>query len=184
MKYEIPSDGGNPQQLALFGPTINDEPVNPSRDGKWWYFTSDKTGRFEIWKASPQRGTAVQVTRNGGRYPQESADGRYIYYSGAEVGSGVWRIPAEGGSEQKLIESLSRPPNYQVTDEGIYYIPTAGPDGTTIRLLRFATGETEVLAKLDKPITYGFSVSPDRRTILYAQVDQDAADLELVENFR
>ena len=96
---------------------------------------------------------------------------------------GLWRIPADGGSEQKIIDSLSTPWNYQVTEEGIYYISGEVPN-VSISFLRFATGETQTLAKLDKHYGWGMSVSPDRRTILFTQLDRDAIDLELVENFR
>src|SRR5262249_55928207 len=42
-----------------------------SRDGKWIYFGSNRTGDSEIWKAPAAGGQAVQVTRHGGFSPFE-----------------------------------------------------------------------------------------------------------------
>ena len=52
-----------------------------SRDGKWVYFTSKRTGRYEVWKVSAEGGKAVPVTRNGGGAAFESPDGKSIYYT-------------------------------------------------------------------------------------------------------
>ena len=51
-----------------------------SHDGKWIYFSSTRSGREEIWKMSSSGGEAVQITRNSGDTPQESPDGKFLYY--------------------------------------------------------------------------------------------------------
>ena len=156
-----------------------------SGDGRWWYFESKKTGRSEIWKAPKEGGETVQVTRRGGSVPHASPDGKYIYYSVDDSNINVWRIPIQGGKGEKVLDSLSTPMNYQATEDGIYFIPAAGPDGrSAIRFFSFVNGRSETLAKLDKPVMWGFAVSPDRRTILYVQADDYKNDLMLVDNFR
>jgi hypothetical protein len=49
----------------------------------------------------------------------------------------------------------------------------------------FATRKVRQVGKLGKvPIgTIGITVSPDRRQILYVQIDNDGQDIMLVENF-
>src|SRR4051812_32748130 len=70
--------GGKPALLAVdaFGPTW-------SHDGRWAYFTSERTGRAEVWKAPASGGPAVQVTMNGGMAPSESLDSQFLYFSRA-----------------------------------------------------------------------------------------------------
>jgi hypothetical protein len=41
-----------------------------------------------------------------------------------------------------------------------------------------------LISKIGKPVELGLSVSPDRKWILYSQIDERSSDLMLVENFR
>ncbi len=67
------------------------------------YFDSDRTGRPEIWKVSRLGGEPLQVSHNGGENPFESPDGRYLYYGRDRH---LWRMPLNGGPEERLFESL------------------------------------------------------------------------------
>ncbi|MBI3282013.1 MAG: hypothetical protein HYZ57_19490, partial [Acidobacteria bacterium] len=46
------------------------------------------------------------------------------------------------------------------------------------------TGKVRKLHETDKITLWGFSISPDGRSILYVQLDEWSSDLMLVENFR
>jgi Tol biopolymer transport system component len=160
-----------------------------SRDGKWLYFNSKKSGRNEIWKMPFEGGAAVQITRQGGQMGIESVDGRHLYYAKVDGGTSLWRVPVGGGPEEKVLEALMNLLSFDVTGEGIYFIPPARPERRReIQFLRFANGAVETVVELDKEpvsgLTWGLSVSPDRRSILFTQVDQHNSDLMLVENFR
>jgi serine/threonine-protein kinase len=52
-----------------------------SPDGKWIAYSSNETGRQEVWaEPLPQTGKRFQLTKNGGRHPLWSPDGRKIYF--------------------------------------------------------------------------------------------------------
>lgn len=52
-----------------------------SPDGRWIAYASTETGRQEVWlEPLPQTGKRFQLTRQGGRHPQWSPDGRQLYY--------------------------------------------------------------------------------------------------------
>ncbi|HTV79335.1 MAG TPA: hypothetical protein VMF03_13830 [Steroidobacteraceae bacterium] len=52
-----------------------------SPDGRWIAYTSDETGRPEVWlEPLPTTGKRVQLTKDGGSHPQWSPDGRKIYF--------------------------------------------------------------------------------------------------------
>src|SRR4029453_14307319 len=75
----VDSGGGPPRQLTD-GPFSSPVP-SWSHDGKWIYFTSDRSGRFEIWRVSPEGGAAEQFTKEGGYVALESGDARTLYYT-------------------------------------------------------------------------------------------------------
>ena len=131
-------------------------------------------------------GEAQQVTRDRGSFATESPDGKYVYY--VKQG-GLWRMPAAGGEEARVIESLYQN-SYAVTRNGVYFMYNLGPVQPgpgihgEIRFLHFATGEVQKIFPIPKPVFVGFSVSPDARSILYTQIDRQGADLMLVEGLR
>jgi Tol biopolymer transport system component len=50
-------------------------------DGRWIAYTSDETGRPEVWlEPLPTSGKRVQLTKNGGSHPQWSPEGKRIYF--------------------------------------------------------------------------------------------------------
>lgn len=153
-----------------------------SHDGRWLYFTSNRTGRNELWKVSVDGGEPIQVTHNGGQMANESPDGSTLYYA-RETGNGsIWSMPAAGGPEQQLTDSLYRT-NFAVTKAGIYYMTATRVDGRSeLRFYSFATRASTTLVPIGLP-EYGLAVSPDERYLIYDQLDDPASDLMLVENF-
>ena len=65
---------------------------NWSADGRWIYFASNRSGRWQIWRRPAEGGEAVQVTRKGGVTAFESSDGQWLYYAKSDT-VGIWRTP-------------------------------------------------------------------------------------------
>ncbi len=157
-----------------------------SRDGKWIYFCSNRTGNEQLWKVRAEGGEAVQVTRHGGFTSFESADGKSLYYSKGPPG--VWRVPVDGGEETLILDI----PNaggwgaWTVVDDGIYFINTAAKGTTAIDFFSFATRAVKRITVMQdvNEFVSGLEVSPDGQRILYTQQDKLAGDIMLVENFR
>ena len=186
--YIIRASGGKPVQLTA--DPADDGIASWSADGKWVYFYSMRSGRSEVWKAPAGGGEAVQVTRNGGWVAFESRDGRFIYYTKSDAPpTGLWRMPVGGGEESLAIPSIAFR-NFEVVNDGIYFIEYAGAPGplsptpgkSSIRFLDFATGKVRTVFPIAS-WEFGFSVSPDGRSFLWVQNEWDR-DLMLVENFR
>jgi hypothetical protein len=77
--------------------------------------------------------------------------------------------------------------SWAVTEEGIYFVTAEMPARPIIEFFSFAAGDVRQVAILERPVqsrVWGFSVSPDRRWILYTQIDQSSSDIMLMENFR
>ena len=70
-----------------------------SRDGRWIYFASNRSGEYQVWKVPAAGGEAVRVTRKGGFVALESPDSQWVYYTKTLVASGLWRVPREGGRD-------------------------------------------------------------------------------------
>jgi Tol biopolymer transport system component/predicted Ser/Thr protein kinase len=181
--YLVSSGGGAPRRLTDH-PAYDGE-ARFSRDGRWIYFPSTRTGRTELYRMPAAGGEAVQVTRNGGGPAFESPDGKWIYYG---KGGDLWKVPAGGGEESRVLGPLSYRFNFVVVDEGIYFIPGAtqllGTQPFRLEFHDFASRKTRLILQTDKPWTLGISLSPDKRWAVFSQFDQAGSDIMLVENFR
>ncbi|MDP3718705.1 MAG: protein kinase [Acidobacteriota bacterium] len=104
-----------------------------SPDGRWLAYTSDSSGRFEIYVQSfPDSGARIQVSPNGGRSARWRRDGTELYYltpdgnlMAVPVRAGQ---PIEFGSPIALFRFVdpqqgpSGRPNYDVTADGQRFI--------------------------------------------------------------
>jgi Tol biopolymer transport system component len=109
--------GAIPRQLT--DGASNDVHPSWSRDGKSLYFGSDRSGSYQIWKASVDSGKALQVTHDGGFEALESADG-HLYYTRRDI-SGVWRSSTNGASETKVLDQ-GEEGRWAMSDHGIYLL--------------------------------------------------------------
>ena len=185
--FVMDSQGGSPHRLTS-EPSTEIVP-SWSRDGRWIYFVSDRTGGWEVWKIPSTGGPAVEVTRHGGYAAFESPDGRFLYYAKGLTVPGLWRIPTNGGEEVEVITSLEAGywGYWVVVENGIYYLDTTTSTKPGIAFFNTASGRTTRVFDLENlPARQapGLAVSPDKKTILYTQLDSLNSDIILVENFR
>ena len=147
--WVINASGGKPKRMTT--DPANDGNPSWSGDGRWIYFDSARTGEQQVWKIPEAGGDAIQVTRDGGFAPLESADGKFIYYTKGLVDTSVWRLPVEGGQATKVLENLSDLRNLVIVSKGIYFVPIQDPAlGSSIQFLDFATNHTKRIASFGK----------------------------------
>src|SRR5262249_22992250 len=120
----------------------------------------------------------------------ESPDGKYLYYAKGRSSSGLWRKVLATGNEEEVLEQLK--PGYwgywAVVENGIYFAdqpePTAPPG---IFFYDFASKRSRLISRVDRPLAVtdsAFAISPDRRQLLFTQVDQAGSDILLLDHFR
>ncbi len=191
--FVVSPEGGSPR--CLTEKTADAFLPSWSRDGRWIYFCSNRSGdRQQIWRMPAEGGQAVRVTKNGGFEALVSPDGKTLYYSKLDridptSGSAhLWRVPVEGGEETLVFDRAIYPRYWALTERGIYFVPSDWSPSPSIEFLSFATGKVTQIVALEKPpvrwVLPGLSISPDGRWILCALVEQDTSDIMLVENFR
>jgi Tol biopolymer transport system component len=159
---------------------------NWSRDGRWVYFASNRTGIWQVWKVPSTGGPAIQVTTHGGFVAYESSDGDVLYYSKFNMPNPeVWRVPVEGGVEA-LLSPLLRPEtwaSWAPVDGGIYFVQAGMNGEAVVMFLDTANGLVERKGLL-AGMPFWLSATPDGKSVLYEHLDQEETHIMLVENFR
>ena len=153
--YVVSAGGGAPRRLTT-QPGANAWPFW-SRDGRWLYFKSDRNGQqAQIWKMPSQGGEAIQVTRakEGADVPQESPDGKFLYYCrGWPFAQSVWKIPVEGGEETKVLDSVHPNALWTLRQEGIYYFTAPDAKGASdLCFLEFVSGKIRKILRTERDL--------------------------------
>jgi Tol biopolymer transport system component len=186
--FVVAAGGGTPRRLT-FEPSL-DGVASWSHGGRWIYFTSTRAGAIpDIWRIPAEGGEAVRITQHGGIRPQESPDGKYLYYAdrprdGIAGASNLMRVPVGGGPETALLSGLTTF-WWSVADAGIFFV-TREPGFDAIDRYSFNDRSVVRLGRLARraaPIGSQLNVSRDGRWALVAQ-QQIQTDLMLVENFK
>jgi hypothetical protein len=161
-----------------------------SRDGRSIYFTSTRSGDYQIWRmpvdAPNPDATAVRITRNGGIEAEESTDG-HLYYA-KRYAPGVWRLPlAEPGAalEERALD-IGGEGRWCLGSQGIFVLDDQAGRPPAIRFFDFATRRTPELRALPPEWDFldwggAFAVSPDGRRAVVTRERIAEGDLMLVE---
>ena len=189
--YSVPSAGGKAEPF-ITGPALEAVPTY-SRDGKWTYFSSSRSGRFQIWRADTHGRNLTQITKEGGLGAHEADDG-YLYYSTQVNVPEIRRVPTAGGAEETVL-GAPRPRffGHWVNVNGrIYFIRQPddslydGPRPSEFWAYEIKTRLARKLSDLPGRVhhtTPSLAVSPDGRTLVYSRIDSASGDLYVVDNF-
>ncbi len=175
------------QSLPVVTHPSDDSTPSFSVDGRWIYFSSDRTGRREVYRIPVEGGEAVRMTDAGGFVAQESADG-LLYYSKLNMACGgpLFVRSLAGGPERQVLPAVCGR-GFEVTPRGIYYTNGVEADGfMKVRLYEPDSGATSLIDQTKGPFEgeLVMTVSRDGSTILLAGSVEFGADLYLVENFQ
>jgi serine/threonine protein kinase/dipeptidyl aminopeptidase/acylaminoacyl peptidase len=190
--YWIDATGGGPHPVI----TESSEDVTPtwSRDGEWIYYASNRSGRFEIWKApAPSAGAPaaapVQVTSAGGYSPHFSLDGKRLFYTRTRTDpKGLYEMDLDTAAESLIEENAggSMYGHWTASATGLYFVANSPGREVSLRFFDFARRQVQPFAKLEGPVirsSPGISLSPDGKWFAYSRPETLGSDLMLVENF-
>ena len=183
--YMIDSQGRNMRAITE-GDYENNVPTW-SRDGKSIYYSSNRTGRMELWKQDLGSGVVDQVTQHGGFSALESYDGKYLYYV-KFFSPGIWRMPLTGGEEERIIDQPEAWywAHWDITDSGLYFFDIAASPRPEIKFYDFQTHRITPVLQTDGQVRYwtpGVSASRNGRTIYYA-AEYANATIMITENIQ
>jgi Tol biopolymer transport system component len=174
--YAVPAAGGHPRRITT-DPSQEFRP-NWSADGKDLYFTSDRSGKREIWKVAAGGGRSMQVTQGGGFDGVESPDGKTLYFFRDQNSKTLLRMPAGGGSPTPVLDGV-RNGTWALTDAGIFFMDAAK------RVCRLEDSGAAVclgtISRQDEFGHRGLAVSRDGKELVFVQPEPAQSSLRMAE---
>ena len=183
--WTIRVDGSGLRQLTR--DPANDYMPSWSREGRFVYFASNRTGRNEVWRVPASGGAEERVTGDGGCVPQEALDGRTLYYLRSCASDALLARPTAGGPERTLVPCVDTR-SFAVGPGGVHHVHCAEERDAdaarrVLHLLDPETGRDRAIGAFESQWTGGLSVSPDGRSVIYSS-GAFSTDLMMIENFR
>ena len=142
-------DDPDREPLPLIVTDANERAPQISPNDAWLAFVSDQSGRDEIYLTTfPRPGRHWLISRDGGREPLWSEDGRTLYYREGDAILGL-RIgpppdPSPGAARVILRGDFAREvagnPNYDVSGDDRRFVLIKRPFGDDARRIRLVTG--------------------------------------------
>ena len=193
----LSASGGAPSRLT----TAPSEDLVPrwSRDGRWIYFSSNRTGTWEAWRtrAAADSHRVQQVTTGGAVAAQESKTDSTLYYVRPDT-VGIWRIPLETSqfplqtepSSQNLPISIILQFNprerrsWGVSETGIHFVHRRA-NRAVLSYFEFASQRILPLYSFPdwRPVQ-NIAIGPEGEWFAYTHVVRRESDIMLVKNFQ
>ncbi|MBC7927672.1 MAG: PD40 domain-containing protein [Bryobacteraceae bacterium] len=177
--YLMPATGGEPRLLER----NSFEERNPvfSRDGRSLYFNSNRAGSVQIWRRPLDGGPALRVsTRRGYDAAESPMDGSVLFLP-ALAEPGVWKVERDGSGEQILLPTIPFlvRRHWDIAGKNLYFL---GHDTEPRTLVRYQPGSAQVqrVTQLERNLiadVNSLAISPDERSVLFAQPDTLKSDL-------
>ena len=157
-----------------------------SHDGKWIYFRGYEGVGRQLYRCPAAGGDATLLAASQDlRTPIESSDGDMLYFPWKAGAANIMMLALDrlGTTPQQVPEmpKISYEAHWALMPDGIYFSPQDNP--RSICFYDFATKHTREVFRTDKDLAAGMSISPDRRYMLYSQIDESNSDIMFVNNF-
>lgn len=190
--YVVPVVGGACEQVT-FGPGENVVP-SWSKTG-WIYFSSNRTGEWQIWRMRPGDPEARPITRRGGFAPFEAPGGESVYYAKGRSQAGLCRVHLPGGDEECV---TAAPPRglwgyWAVAESGLYFLDFERENvsllnvaGVTLSRFDWVSNNVSVVRHIEGVRTTpyaGIAVSPDESWLVFTQLEHSSGNIILKEHF-
>jgi len=171
--YLIHVSGGEPMRITNSVATNSDNVVPSwSRDGSAVYFSSNRTGTWQVWRHALDTGAEIQVTTNGGFNAMESPDGKSLLYVGDMGLTEIRRLSLLQRNNDVSLVSLGQGMwhSWTVSQDGLFYMKrSASSASTTLFRLDLRSGRTQTVGQAAGVANDSISALPDGHWVLFAR---------------
>jgi Tol biopolymer transport system component/DNA-binding winged helix-turn-helix (wHTH) protein len=151
-----------------------------SPDGYWLYYSSDRSGEWQIWRLPADDGAREQVTVTGGRLVQHDPISQSLYLVRGEE-EAIYRMDLESRQTEVVLDGLSigQPGHWSVTNEGLFFRQYDPAEGASVSFWNRHSQQVQRIGLLQGASgRFGnITSSSDGRQLFVDQLDDWQSDL-------
>jgi Tol biopolymer transport system component len=122
----INRDGGGQRQLT--NNSLSDVLPHVSLDGRYIFFTSNRSGSTHVWRMNVDGSNQIQLTKREGGYPAfVTPDGKWVYFESG-LHQTLWRVSTEDGDETEVSNGKVSNPAFSPDGKFVAYFFRAASD--------------------------------------------------------
>lgn len=178
--WTMGADGSNARQMTTGAQASAGLTVSP--DGSQIVFSSDRSGRQNLWRVNSNGFDLTQLTAGESEsFPQFSPDGKSLIYQSGEIASRLWRMPSTGGDAVKITETMAARPSISPDGKLVAYRYL----DSSLDRSRWSIGVVSIdggpqFMRFDLPNTMAerfVSFTPDSRSIAFPNIENGTSDI-------
>ena len=148
-----------------------------SGDGSTLYFTSDKSGDWQIWGYSFLDKSIVQITEKGGYQVSadrtEKNDGK-LYFTKYRQ-KGIWQLDINTQIETRVVDNINRSADFEVCSGSLYYLVEAGD--ISLWQMNLETARTQQVMTAALNSKFKFDLVDDCQKLTFSKWENIESDI-------
>jgi Tol biopolymer transport system component/DNA-binding winged helix-turn-helix (wHTH) protein len=152
-----------------------------SADGGTLYFTSDKSGDWQIWSYNFLDKSIMQITQKGGF--QVNADnvddnGGKLYYTKYRQ-QGLWALDFNTKLETRIVDNISRSANFEVCSSSLYYLVET--DEFALWQMSLKTAKTQKIISSSLNSRFTFDLADECQKLTFSRWENIESDIIMLK---
>ena len=165
----INANGGEQRQLTK--DALKDYLPRVAPDGRYVFYSSNRSGSSQVWRMNADGSNQVQITRTEGGYPRFiTPDGKWVYFESG-LHQTLWRVPADGGAESQVFQHKVSESAFSPDGQWVAHLVRSPSDSGQFSLAVNSLAEpgSRKVYKLadDRARLLTLAWGPDNKTIYY-----------------
>jgi Tol biopolymer transport system component/DNA-binding winged helix-turn-helix (wHTH) protein len=152
-----------------------------SADGTRLYFTSDKSGDWQIWGYNFFDKNIVQITQKGGYQVNAAStdkEGGSLYFTKYRQ-QGIWQLDINTQLETRIVDNINRSSNFEVCAGFLYYLVETGE--AVLWQMNLKTAESQQLMTTALNSKLKFDLADDCQQLTFSKWDNIESDILMLK---
>ena len=150
-----------------------------SSDGETMYFTSDKSGDWQIWGYNFQAQSAIQITQKGGYQVKVNEADETLYFTKYRQ-QGIWQLTLKNSKsntakEKQIVSNVSRSLNFKVCSDSIYY--STESDNIELWQMNFKTEKNQKILTSTLNSKFKFDLFNNCQKLIFSKRENIESDI-------